>query len=682
MRIRRLILENFGQFRGRTEIDLAPRDKYRKTRPVILIGGTNGAGKTTILEAIRLCLYGSLALGVRVSHDEYHSYLRSCIHRSDGLLIKPQSAAVALDFEFSLEGRLQRYFVERSWDCKGATITTNLTLTRDGFPIDELEQAHADEFLRDLIPYGVSQLYFFDGEKIQQMAQATNDDATLADAVRELLGLDLLTRLRSDLSIYSSRHLQSNSADSVKQEIQDLEKRIDSHQEKLLTYTRASDQCQSNEDRIRDELGQYEKRISRSGGSFGREREGLRSEAVQLESLIEEIEAEIRESCSELLPFTLASQLCMSVKDHIEAEDKLLDWQTHVSLLRNRLNQMQSSIEESLFADSDIEKFPSTLRKKVVGRVNAILDDLCVLPSDLPRVQLLHAFSRETSKHLTQAIDRILTEVPKRIKQLESQIEQRMRRLSQVKSALEKIPEDDAIEPFVKHVNELNRQLGMAQSATKKANEELSGLEHELVVMKRLKTKKEAELKQSLVGGERLALVTRVQNVVDEFSKELTKSKISDLSAMVGDCFAQLWRKGDVLHEIKIDPETCSVILLDKHSRVIPKERLSAGEKQMYAISLLWALAKVSGRVLPMIVDTPLARLDSKHRHHLVTRYFPHASHQVVILSTDTEIDQTYFRDLSSSISHAYHLRFDDDESKTVLEEGYFWSQREKEIHA
>ena len=83
-----------------------------------------------------------------------------------------------------------------------------------------------------------------------------------------------------------------------------------------------------------------------------------------------------------------------------------------------------------------------------------------------------------------------------------------------------------------------------------------------------------------------------------------------------------------------------------------------------------------------MVIDTPLARFDSRHRQHLVRRYFPNVSHQVIILSTDTEIDEDYFRELDPSISHAYHLAFNDREMQTSVEEGYFWSRKESEAIA
>jgi len=88
---------------------------------------------------------------------------------------------------------------------------------------------------------------------------------------------------------------------------------------------------------------------------------------------------------------------------------------------------------------------------------------------------------------------------------------------------------------------------------------------------------------------------------------------------------------------------------------------------------VLWGLAQASPRPLPAIIDTPMARLDSEHRNHLVDRYFPNASHQVVILSTDTEVDQRFYEALESKLARAYHLNYDETNKVTKADEGYFW---------
>jgi DNA sulfur modification protein DndD len=115
--------------------------------------------------------------------------------------------------------------------------------------------------------------------------------------------------------------------------------------------------------------------------------------------------------------------------------------------------------------------------------------------------------------------------------------------------------------------------------------------------------------------------------------------------------------------------------LYDPNGQLLPKQRLSAGEKQLLAIAFLWGLARVSGRNLPIAIDTPLGRLDSSHRNHLVERYFPTASHQVILLSTDTEIGKPELVKLTEqeAISRSYLLKYHPAQGNTTLEEGYFW---------
>jgi len=78
---------------------------------------------------------------------------------------------------------------------------------------------------------------------------------------------------------------------------------------------------------------------------------------------------------------------------------------------------------------------------------------------------------------------------------------------------------------------------------------------------------------------------------------------------------------------------------------------------------------------LPVAIDTPLGRLDSYHRNNLVEKYFPQASHQVLLLSTDTEIRETELAQLRSSkaISREYLLRYDVKQHQTEVQSGYFW---------
>ncbi len=145
------------------------------------------------------------------------------------------------------------------------------------------------------------------------------------------------------------------------------------------------------------------------------------------------------------------------------------------------------------------------------------------------------------------------------------------------------------------------------------------------------------------------------------------------MSATITESFRFLLRKRTLVKRIFIDPTTFAVTLYDNAGTALPRHRLSEGEKQIFAISMLWGLARSSSRPLPAVIDTPMARLDTAHRQHLVERYFPKASHQVVVLSTYTEVDREYYEQLRPALARAYHLRYDEQERSAVAEEGYFW---------
>jgi DNA sulfur modification protein DndD len=139
-------------------------------------------------------------------------------------------------------------------------------------------------------------------------------------------------------------------------------------------------------------------------------------------------------------------------------------------------------------------------------------------------------------------------------------------------------------------------------------------------------------------------------------------------------------RKRNSICRAEIDPKTFAVELYGLEDQRINKNKMSAGEKQIYAVAMLDALARTSGNNLPIIIDTPLGRLDSEHRNKLVNQYFPSASHQVILLSTDTEIDSYHYVDLEKHCARKLHIAFDQDRGCSGVEPGYLFSGDSKEV--
>ncbi len=166
-----------------------------------------------------------------------------------------------------------------------------------------------------------------------------------------------------------------------------------------------------------------------------------------------------------------------------------------------------------------------------------------------------------------------------------------------------------------------------------------------------------------------------MQSTLKIFKEKLTLKKLNKLEVEVTECFRYLLHKSDLVHRVMIQTEDFSLSLYDPQGQPVEKHRLSAGEKQLLAIAFLWGLARVSGLNLPIAIDTPLGRLDSSHRQNLIERYFPAASHQVILLSTDTEIAEKEINSLreQDAIAREYLLKYDPTQRQTRIEPGYFF---------
>lgn len=188
---------------------------------------------------------------------------------------------------------------------------------------------------------------------------------------------------------------------------------------------------------------------------------------------------------------------------------------------------------------------------------------------------------------------------------------------------------------------------------------------------RKLKAASEAVAEFALQNHKNSLAAKGIKALID-FETALFEQKINHVRHNFVEIFNSLLRKRNFITDLQIDAKTFNTRLIKTNGKVVEKSALSAGEKQIYAIAMLWSLAKTSGRHLPMIVDTPLGRLDREHRDNLMKFYFPHVSHQVIILSTDTEIDDLYVNQLDEFISESYLLEYNNELSSTQALPGYF----------
>ncbi|WEJ99480.1 MAG: DNA sulfur modification protein DndD [Candidatus Sphingomonas phytovorans] len=656
MILRTIEIENFGLYSGRQVLDLVPRRSPGCETPVVLFGGRNGAGKTTLLEAVRLALYGRLALGHRVGQNEYEQHLRSRMHVGPGGRVAG-SASVGLEFDYSEGGRIQRYRVVRRWSPKGASAGEVLLLEKDGKPVESVPREEWHHFLQELIPPGVSQLFFFDGEKIAEIANDEVDES-LGDAVRGLLGIELVGRLRTDLGLFMARRAKSGDAvaaaklEEVVREEERLGARISEMQETVAELVSR----RAGQARLASNARQ---RFAAEGGDAANQRAMLEAARDETRHQISRRETELRELAGGLLPFAMAPRVGERLMNLLSRSNGGSG--AEAAALRERLLTWRATghpPRAALWKDGHWRDLEAFLIAAALAPANFSDEPLSDLESG-ERAALLHQL-REV-REVTAARSALIA----------SELHRLGGRLKDVEANLVRASGEGA-GVVLDELVLAEQQVGALDAELKAREEELKALTYR---QKSLGRERERLLKaqsEAAASEGRAALAGRIGIALQQYEDRLLETKLSRLQSEFVQRFNHLARKGGFLADARIDRTTFETTLIDRDGNEITKSALSAGEKQIYAIAMLWALAHTSGRALPMIIDTPLARLDSEHRAALVERYFPEASHQVIVLSTDTEVDDRLLERLMPAVSHTYRLDYDPEQRSTTARPGYF----------
>ena len=664
-------VENFGVFGGRHTFDLNP-EKSGYAKPLILFGGKNGSGKTTLFEAFRLCLYGNNFQGKRISKPIYHKYLRQHIHQS--LEDRPTTASVSVEFDYAQAGRVDRYLVKRSWTYENKQINESLEIYQNCSLLRDVNEEQWQDFLIELIPFGVSNLFFFEGEQIQNLAEET-DNRYLVSSIHSLLGLDLVERLQTDLRIYLLRKAKEQDK-KIETELHgyEIEQKKLKKQLEIVLQKRA--RVQSQIEHVESEIDDQEHQIANEGGWFASKREELKTLRNRLDEEIEDKKGKIRDLCSELLPFSLVPYLCINLRNRLLDEEKREQKKAALVSLDSVLETSIEELRNESFWDE--HKISPSERESLTDKIYKTLRQRITLRDENVPEIIHHLSSKERSKTLDW-IDQALSSVPPNLRLLTADLEKLVRQRQDVDKSLFRAPHDDVLHPLIQKLGDLHKQLGVLQENYRNLGEDLHKDQFELSqvisqIEKRLEQK--AQLQRR---SRSLELARKVQTILREYVDRLRRDKTDNLCDVFLECFGQLSNKEHLIEKMEIDPNSFSITLWDRNGAV-PKSQLSAGEKQIFAFSMLWALARTSGRQLPFIIDSPFGRLDTEHREKTVQSFFTRASQQIVVFSTDTEIDQQHFNELQPYISKSYHLVYDEKAGTTRASVGYFWKGKKEEV--
>lgn len=662
MLLRKITLVDFGVYGGCNEFDLT----VEPDKPIVLCGGKNGSGKTTLFESIPLCLYGQDSIEPRITQKQYNQKIMRLFHKNTSTANSADEASVSLEFQHAHDGIITEYKVIRSWQNIDGKVIENLRVDKkSGKKFVSLDATESDSqiFINQILPRGITRLFFFDGEKIQNLAESGTEDMYIKTSFNALLGLDLVTQLYDDVGLHILRNSGGETRKILEEieqktaEKQQCEKKLEDMQEKRIFL-------KAEIERMRSSVAIHEEKFLKHGGQFAKDRQDLVSAKTIAETELETIKYEIRSICEDTLPFCLVPEQMKQVYDEIEGDVQT----TRASLKKGILEEAFSDLYQDL--KSQISGYDIETKNSIIKQIKNITDKK--LESLSVDQKTMFNLSLEDAGEMMKLIEDVERYDRSDMKKLSTNYKKVEKQLTAINSSLDLTPMQDEIGPLLSEITSANREIGEMERELHTL-EDLEAQEKSMIIVLNSQIRKNLARKKTdkkMTAG--LDIAPQVQSVLDEFANKLRHKKVHLLESNILDGIKKIIHKEDFATSISIDPETFAVTLY-RGDIEVTRDMMSKGELQIYATAIIWGIAKTSGRPLPFIIDTPLARLDVEHRGNLLEQFYPHASHQMIILSTDSEIIKESYRMLEPHISKSLQIQYSKTNSRTIQVEGYFF---------
>lgn len=626
MFLRRLSLDHYGIFK-QASFDLTTDVDH----PIVLISGNNGAGKTSLLEALRVALHGRRAFDVPMGESEYLRTMTNRFHLGD----RSQACGVALEFDYLDLHKTRKVMVERSWVLKRQHVAETLQVTIDG---DAMAVNDADDFLTSILPPEIARYFFFDGERIRELADwEVEDESALFAAVSDLLGLGVLNQLRADLMRLTSM------ADKGKRNIHDASALLERAETNAQAVTAALRDLKKGNRKVRGALDRARAEVRRIGALQQDEIAALESELGQLTAERRALIEESQRSAADILPLLCARTLRERFGKEIDERRRLEDRAIVKTFLDKHADTITAVFKKYGLPARSARTTTEAIVRKAYGPQPV---------GDLP----LPSLSRSEAAWMQRVIERELPDIADRTRTIVKRLRLLDDRIALLTARRRDAPNNDpAGEKALRELEERQRAfvehealVTQAEGENAKALETLEAA-HDAAKARRLEAFREGRLRV------RERVTGQILEAIPVLSERLQASKEQRFGRYLGEALRELWHKTDRLVGVDISFADRRITLLDAFGE-IRKRDLSAGEKQLFAVAFIYALAKLSGRLMPFVIDTPLGRLDQQHRRRFVAEFLPNASHQVILLSTDTEIVGTLYNDIRPLLANHHEL--------------------------
>lgn len=692
MKISQIVLYNVGPYIDRNEFNISVRDKNKN---IVLIGGKNGAGKTTFFKSIKTCLYGSKVWGFDAAGKEYFNIIDSLIN------IRNQyndtvKAYVEIELRFEDGKKLDTYRLHREWKKTKKSISETFIISKNDDVLEDDIKADFINYLLSIIPPDMFNFYFFDGESIADFFLGNNGNKNFKNAFLKLYGLDTLSIMIDNFNRYNKRKIGlDNAYETYKLAKLNIEK-----------ISIELDSLRSQKDELENKIDLYHVKIkalnddyARNGGVSFTEWKELTSNLSKEESRREELNRWLKDAANNNLPFVILKGQMKALLEELEAErscasnqklvevfkdkkfnKKFADFLAKYGLKSGQAKEITDFIVSETDRNSEVPLFDlsSSQYNRLIAQIiiKSQFDGKAIIKTVREIESSIKSSKKLREQLLASSIDgydnlvKEKTNIEKEISSLTVQLEKITQDI-----LIKEIDKEQADDAFVKAKTDYEKMLKNKSitSISSRAVAAYTLLEEELIVRQgKLLQQEFIKYFSSIINKDNF-----IDGIVIDKNINVIPYKLVDVTFVQIDNYLRINEKTHFLELFDknyiMEVNKLRMGLEDSIKLPSPiSAPFSQGERQIYIMSLYLALLKTSRKDIPFFIDTPFARIDSNHRSKIVNEFFRGISNQMFILSTDEEIVGIYKDMLEDKISNKFLLCIDSYGKTDVKENIYF----------
>ena len=647
-----------------------------KEKNIILIAGRNGHGKTSFINSIKLLFSGT------------SEELRSGIPGSSGKSLKPKQYllgsqdlwAGVFNRKAKKKGQ-KRFYIKIEWEEEAGVveairewIITGENEYQPHFRITAtfmetiLKDQEAQEFLDERLPQDYIPFFYFDSEQIHKMIDISQNN--LQKHMERLLNISQIETAREYISKAQSDWKKAAMVEKEKASLQEKENNLS---EKKRAIAENNEKATYRKDEIlelEDEIEETSKRLDRlrENSQIGDEKK-LKEELKYIEMTIEELTLSIADDLTDDAPLLFNSEIIKKAAAFIKIIMES-DAGTQSDLINSFIRTLPINLfDNPPFPDPSLSEYQTNFYKK---RLVQLLEAY----KPVHDKQKSFFFIEKKRAGLISDIIAPYLSVDHRKKALTEslkKINNHKNRAVEIKHILDDIPgltqqEKEEFEDTKKELSQKSELKGEKEQEIKEIGEKIRSFESELEKLIRDIKYQEKQVTISGSAKNKVDLSNKLKSFFKAYKDKLKKKRRQEIESKLNTYSQKLITSSTQIKKIKVYDDF-SLHPVDKSDVPIGINSLSSGIRQLIATALLWSLKDVSGKTVPLVIDTPLGRIDRKHQENLLNYYYPSVGKQVIILPTDSELDLNKYNLLQPYISQEFQLGNPDGESTEYVEE-------------